>query len=259
MQRLDLLLVSQQLATSRTQAQQMLAKGRVSLFKDGQWQAVSKPGLKLPEQSELQVTPSEEDRYVARSAFKLAAVIEATQLNLQDLEVLDIGQSTGGFTDYVLQAGAGRVVGLDVGQQQLHPSLRDDPRIFCLEKINARYLEPSTLTDQGLPSHYDLLVMDVSFISQTLILPQLPALIQPSGWLMSLVKPQFEVGKEKVGKGGLVRDPKLYKQVEQKITQQLEALNLNVKIWMPSPILGGDGNQEFLVAAQKPASNQGQE
>lgn len=251
MQRLDLLLVSQQLATSRTQAQQMLEKGRVSLFKNGAWQPVSKPGLKLPEDSELQVTPSDDDRYIARGAFKLEALLQATQLDLQGWQVLDIGQSTGGFTDCVLQAGAARVVGLDVGQQQLHASLKDDPRISCLEKVNARYLEPVHLSEQGLPDVYDLVVMDVSFISQTLILPQLPVLIKPGGWMLSLVKPQFEVGKEKLGKKGIVRDSSLYREVEQKIRNQLEELGLAVKTWMPSPIKGGDGNREFLVAAQK--------
>lgn len=251
MQRLDLLLVSQQLADSRTQAQQMLAKGRVSLLKDGHWQKVTKPGLKLAPEAELQVTASEEDRYVARSALKLAALIEATQVEVEGWQALDIGQSTGGFTDYLLQAGAQQVVGLDVGQQQLHPRLQKDPRITCLEKINARYLQPSQLSDQGLASAYDLIVMDVSFISQTLILPQLPALMKPDAWLMSLVKPQFEVGREKVGKRGLVRDPQLHQQVELKIRQQLEELQLAVKAWIPSPIKGGDGNQEFLVAAQK--------
>ncbi|WP_404418165.1 TlyA family RNA methyltransferase [Marinospirillum sp.] len=251
MQRLDLLLVSQQLATSRTQAQQMLDKGRVSLFKNGQWQPVSKPGLKLPEDSELQVTPSDDDRYVARGAFKLEALLKATEVDIQGWQVLDVGQSTGGFTDCVLQAGASRVVGLDVGQQQLHASLKDDPRIFCLEKINARYLQPEHLSDLGLPVLYGLVVVDVSFISQTLILPQLPALIKPGGWLMTLVKPQFEVGKEKVGKKGIVRDPSLYREVEHKICTQLQELGLEVQTWMVSPIKGGDGNREFLVAARK--------
>ncbi|MDR9467454.1 TlyA family RNA methyltransferase [Marinospirillum sp.] len=251
MQRLDLLLVSQQLATSRTQAQQMLDKGRVSLFKNGQWQPVSKPGLKLPEDSELQVTPSDDDRYVARGAFKLEALLKATEVDIQGWQVLDVGQSTGGFTDCVLQAGASRVVGLDVGQQQLHASLKDDPRIFCLEKVNARYLQPEHLSDLGLPVLYDLVVVDVSFISQTLILPQLPALLEPGGWLMTLVKPQFEVGKEKVGKKGIVRDPSLYREVEHKIYTQLQELGLEVQTWMVSPLKGGDGNREFLVAARK--------
>ncbi|SFB81524.1 23S rRNA (cytidine1920-2'-O)/16S rRNA (cytidine1409-2'-O)-methyltransferase [Marinospirillum celere] len=251
MQRLDLLLVTQQLASTRTQAQQMLEKGRVRLFKNGDWQSVSKPGLKLPEDSRLEVTPSDEDRYVARGALKLEALLLKTGLDISGWQVLDIGQSTGGFTDCVLQAGASQVVGLDVGQQQLHPSLKDDQRITCLEKVNARYLEPTHLSDQGFPALYDLLVMDVSFISQTLILPQLPVLLKEGGWLMSLVKPQFEVGKEKVGKKGIVRDPSLYKEVEQKICSQLEELGLEVKTWITSPIKGGDGNQEFLVAAQK--------
>lgn len=251
MQRLDLLLVAQQLASTRTQAQQMLSKGRVHLFKNGDWLPVSKPSLKLPEASRLQVTASDEDRYVARSAFKLEALLLKTSLDISGWTVLDIGQSTGGFTDCVLQAGVSQVVGLDVGQQQLHPRLKDEPRVTCLEKVNARYLEPIQLSDQGLPILYDLLVMDVSFISQTLILPRLPTLLKEGGWLMSLVKPQFEVGKEKVGKKGIVRDPSLYKEVEQSICSQLEGLGLEVKTWITSPIKGGDGNQEFLVAAQK--------
>ena len=255
MLRLDLLLVQQQLASSRTQAQQMLARGRVSLFKNGQWQTVNKPGLKLLEDTQLRVEPSAEDRYVARSGFKLEALIEALQLNLQDWCLLDVGQSTGGFSDCALQAGAAQVVGLDVGQQQLHPRLSSDARVTCLEKINARYLVPEDLASRGLPVTYDAVMLDVSFISQTLILPQLPVFLKPGGWLLSLVKPQFEVGREQVGKGGLVRDPGLYPQVEQKISAQLQDLGLSLRHWMPSPIKGGDGNQEFLVGAQRADSH----
>lgn len=250
MQRLDLLLVEQGLAETRTQAQKMLDGGRVQLFKAGEWQVVNKPGLKLPADSQLQVESAEEDRYVSRGAFKLLAALQAAQLNVSGLTALDIGQSTGGFTDVLLQAGAKQVVGLDVGQNQLHPRLQDDPRVVALEKINARNLLPDLFSEQDLPLVYDLIVMDVSFISQTLILPQLPVLLAPSGWLMTLVKPQFEVGKEKIGKGGIVRDPALYAEVEQRIRDQVSKLGLNVTHWLPSPITGGDGNREFLMVAQ---------
>ena len=250
MQRLDLLLVEQGLAETRTQAQKMLDGGRVQLFKAGEWQVVNKPGLKLPADSQLQVESAEEDRYVSRGAFKLLAALQAAQLDVSGLTALDIGQSTGGFTDVLLQAGAARVVGLDVGQKQLHPRLQDDPRVVALEKINARNLLPGLFSEQDLPLVYDLIVMDVSFISQTLILPQLPVLLAPSGWLMTLVKPQFEVGKEKIGKGGIVRDPALYAEVEQRIRDQVSKLGLHVTHWLPSPITGGDGNREFLMVAQ---------
>lgn len=250
MQRLDLLLVEQGLAENRTQAQKMLEGGRVSLFKNGQWQPVDKPGLKLPSDSLLQVTAAEEDRYVSRGAFKLLAALQVAPLDVKGLTALDVGQSTGGFTDALLQAGVSRVVGLDVGQSQLHPRLKDDARVVALEKVNARHLEPELFSSQGLPLVYDLIVMDVSFISQTLILPQLPALLASSGWLISLVKPQFEVGKEKIGKGGIVRDPSLYAEVEQRIRQQVSALGLEVTHWIDSPITGGDGNREFLMVAQ---------
>ncbi|WP_114416287.1 TlyA family RNA methyltransferase [Marinospirillum perlucidum] len=251
MQRLDLLLVKQQLATSRTQAQQFLSEGRVELFKQGRWQGVSKPGLKLPDDSQLQVETREEDDYVSRGALKLKAVVEASGLELEGWLALDIGQSTGGFTDYLLKAGVRQVVGLDVGQAQLDARLAGDPRVTSLEKVNARYLEACLLQEADLPATYDLIVMDVSFISQTLILPRLPALLNEQGWIMTLVKPQFEVGRENIGKGGLVRNPLLFAEVKEKISQLLDKLGLDIKHWLASPIKGGDGNQEFLLAAQK--------
>ncbi len=251
MQRIDRLLVSQQLAASRTQAQAWLEAGRVEHCQAGQWLRIDKPSVKLPEDTPLRVSPCASDAYVSRGALKLAAAMEAAQLDAQGRSALDVGQSTGGFTDWLLQAGASQVVGLEVGHDQLHPKLRQDPRVHCLEKINARYLQPQQLIEQQLPSLYDLIVMDVSFISQTLILPNLPALLKPQGWLVSLVKPQFEVGKENLGKGGIVKNPALYAKVQQDITESLNQLGLTLTHWLDSPITGGDGNREFLLVAQK--------
>lgn len=250
MQRLDLLLVQQQLAATRSQAQQLISQGRVCGFIKGKWQPVSKAGLKLAESTCLRVEDDPADRYVSRAGMKLAAALAKAGLEVTSWQVLDIGQSTGGFSDCLLQAGAGLVVGLDVGQQQLHPSLSQHPRLRSLEKINARYLTAEQLQQHSLPTEYDLIVMDVSFISQTLILKQLPPLLKPQGWLITLVKPQFEVGKDNIGKGGVVRNPALYQQVKEKISQQLKDLNLELRYWLTSPLLGGDGNQEFLLVAQ---------
>ncbi|MFK7161783.1 TlyA family RNA methyltransferase [Marinospirillum sp. MEB164] len=251
MLRLDQLLVHQQLAATRTQAAKMLEQGRVYLNKGGHWQVASKPGLKLPEETLLRVEAAEEDQYVSRGALKLKAAIEAGSIQVHNQIALDIGQSTGGFTDYLLQAGVASVVGIDVGHSQLHPRLQSDPRVRALEKVNARYLTPDQLLSAQLPAKYGLIVMDISFISQTLVLPQCPNLMADQGWLITLVKPQFEVGKEHINKHGLVTDTRLYEAVRSKIESKILGLGLSLRGWLASPIQGGDGNNEFLCMAQK--------
>lgn len=257
MQRLDRLLLEQGLCATRTQAQNAIHSGRVRLYAPNaqgvsSWQTVTKPGLKLPEAVQLEVTPDPADRFVSRGALKLAGALEALSLDVSGMTALDVGQSTGGFTDALLQSGVSRVVGVDVGHDQLHPKLKADPRVTGLEGINARALPIDSLHAAIEPElGFDLIVMDVSFISQTLILPGLPQLLKPSGHLISLVKPQFEVGREHVGKGGIVRDTQCYQQVKTRIIERCETLGLNVQHWMESPIQGGDGNREFLLYAQK--------
>jgi len=156
---------------------------------------------------------------------------------------LDVGQSTGGFTDCLLQAGAARVVGVDVGHGQLHPRLRADARVACIEGVNARALAEAPLPVRS----FECIVADVSFISLALVLPQLPPLLAADGAMLLLVKPQFEVGPENVGKGGIVRDSALYAQVETKLRQVCAALALAVRDWFESPITGSDGNREFFL------------
>lgn len=252
MQRADLLLVQQQLADTRTQAQRLIRTGRVHWQdQQRQWQPVNKSGLKLAADTPLQVQADPADRYVSRGALKLDAALTQFELSVQGVTALDIGQSTGGFTDCLLQAGAATVVGVDVGHDQLAPALKNHPAVICYEGINARQL-PADLRRHSNDRGFDLIVMDVSFISQTLILPGLPMLLAPQGQLISLVKPQFEVGKAGVGKGGIVRDSQLYPQVEQRIRDLCQTLGFVVQGYMPSPIKGGDGNQEFLLWASYP-------
>ncbi|PIE25531.1 MAG: TlyA family rRNA (cytidine-2'-O)-methyltransferase [Neptuniibacter caesariensis] len=251
MQRADLLLVDTGLAQSRTHAQRMIKNEQVTAFFKGRWQLVSKPGIKLDINTEFRISESQLDRYVSRGAIKLQAAFAQCPLDLSDKTAIDVGQSTGGFTDYLLQHGIAQVVGIEVGHDQLAAKLRQDHRVICYEGTNARDLPQEKLLQHTQGKGFDLAVMDVSFISQTKILPSLTPLILPNGYLITLVKPQFEVGKEGIGRGGIVRDSKLYPRVKEKITQCCNTLGLTPKHYLPSPIKGGDGNQEFLLIARK--------
>ncbi|MDD2884336.1 MAG: TlyA family RNA methyltransferase [Dechloromonas sp.] len=247
LQRLDALLVTQGLAPSRTVAQRLIGAGRVSC--DGK--PLGKAALELPPDSRLTVSDDDSDRYVSRGGLKLAGALQQTGVPVSDRMCLDVGQSTGGFSDCLLQAGARHVVGVDVGHGQLHCKLKNEPRLTALEGINCRALDATDLAT-ALPSGgFDLIVGDVSFISMRLILPQLPALLSPHGDLLLLIKPQFEVGPEHVGKGGIVRNPTLYTQVERTFIDLAGILQLTVKAWLDSPITGGDGNREFFIWLQK--------
>jgi 23S rRNA (cytidine1920-2'-O)/16S rRNA (cytidine1409-2'-O)-methyltransferase len=265
--RIDQLLVHRGLASSRSQAQRLIADGVE--FRDGAvWRRLAKNGDELAESAELRLLNTAEARYVSRGGLKLEAALQALAWSAQGLQCMDVGQSTGGFTDCLLQHGAARVVGVDVGRGQLHPHLRADPRVLCVEQCNARALKPDDLMQayadsqgahQGGPGsalvhdftpHFDLIVMDVSFISQTLLLPALVPLLKPAGRLLSLVKPQFELQPGQVGKGGVVRQSKHYAVVEQRLRDCCVELGLEIVRWMDSPITGGDGNREFLMAAQ---------
>ena len=237
--RADQLLVERGLAPSRTAAQRLIETGRVT------WEGgpVAKPAQELPADAELRVTDDDLDRYVSRGGLKLAGALAHTGLDVRNRVCLDVGQSTGGFTDCLLQAGAARVVGVDVGHGQLHPRLRSDARVTGLEGVNARKLAEASLPER----HFDLIVADVSFISLALILPQLPPFLDNDGDMLLLVKPQFEVGAAHVGKGGIVRDPALYGQVEAKLRAAGADCRLAVRAWFDSPIAGGDGNREFFL------------
>ncbi|WP_163559637.1 TlyA family RNA methyltransferase [Halomonas sp. NO4] len=253
MPRLDQLLVAQGLARSRTRAQRLIHHGRVSLAETGR--ALTKPGEKLPDETPLVVAEEPEERYVSRAGLKLEALIEALGLDLTGRLVLDVGQSTGGFTDCALHAGARHVIGVEVGHDQLAPELRADARVTCLEGLNARAMTDDPRLHEAFAAQGAtgpaLAVMDVSFISQTLILPQLAALLPPGGELASLVKPQFEVGPGGVNARGLVDDPARYPEVEARIRACCAEYGLRVCHWQESPLRGGDGNREFLLHAVK--------
>jgi 23S rRNA (cytidine1920-2'-O)/16S rRNA (cytidine1409-2'-O)-methyltransferase len=242
--RVDALLVQQGLAPSRTTAQRLIEAGRVKVGAGGT--AISKPSLLLPADTGLVVTPAKDAEYVSRGGLKLAGALLHTRIDVRGRDCLDVGQSTGGFTDCLLQHGAAHVAGIDVGHGQLHPQLVADPRIESLEGINARALEKSALAGR----QFDLIVADVSFISLTLIIPQLPQLLTRLGDLLLLVKPQFEVGRENIGKGGIVSDATLYPQVHDKLAACCTAHHLTVVDWFDSPITGGDGNREFFLYAK---------
>jgi len=251
MLRIDLLLTEQGIARSRAQAQTFISAGRITYKHQDKWIKISKPSLKLPVDTEIHLTPDEADKYVSRGALKLEGALKYTQLNIQNFHVLDIGQSTGGFSDCAIQHGAAHVVGIEVGHDQLDASLRDNPNIICLEGINARHLSINDLEGYFPTDGFDLAVMDVSFISQTKILPQLPALLSQTGHLITLVKPQFEVGPEFVGKGGIVKDKQRVKQLEKDMKSFVESLGFNIHCYIESPIKGGDGNSEYLLWATK--------
>ncbi|MEC5205253.1 TlyA family RNA methyltransferase [Vogesella urethralis] len=252
MKRVDLLLVEQGLAASRTAAQQLIEAGRVSVRDGSQTRPVAKASQKLADDTVFDVVPDEADRYVSRGGLKMAGALAAAGLDdIRGWRALDVGQSTGGFTDCLLQAGAARVVGVDVGHGQLAARLMADPRVRFFEGVNARALEHDALLAANEQHAFDLMVCDVSFISVTLIYPSALPLIRPGGYLLSLVKPQFEVGREGLGHGGIVRDSSLYAGVEAKVSQCVAELGFDKLGWFDSPIKGGDGNHEFFILARR--------
>lgn len=241
--RADQLLVERGLAASRSQAQRLIAAG-VRWFDGVQWKAVAKNGDELPSAARIELLDTAESRYVSRGGLKLEGALRAAGLDVTGWACLDVGQSTGGFTDCLLQQGAAHVTGVDVGHGQLHDRLRRDPRVTALEKLNARELR----ADQ-VGSNFDLVTGDLSFISLALVLPALVPLLKPGGQLLMLAKPQFELQPGQLGKGGIVREPALYAQVERKLREACVSLGLQVRGWYDSPIAGGDGNREFFIHA----------
>lgn len=248
MLRADALLVARKLVESRTRARELIEAGLVST----ETGTVTKPGQLLPESGQLSVAEDERSRFVSRGALKLAAALARSGVDVRGRTCLDIGQSTGGFTDCLLQAGAARVVGVDVGHGQLHPRLRSDERCVTLEGMNARYLVAEDLGHHIPATGFDLIACDASFISLSLLMPRWPALLAPGGDILALVKPQFELGPEALGKSGVVRDPAAYAEVERRIRAAADDAGLVVRDWFDSPIRGGgvgntEGNREFLI------------
>ena len=237
--RLDRLLLSRSLVDSREKAQALIMAGEVLV----NGQKAAKPGQPVDEDANVELLAR--PLYVSRGGLKLAAALQHFGVNPAGMVCLDIGASTGGFTDALLQAGAARVHAVDVGSGQLAWSIRTDARVVVHENLNARELEPD---DIGEP--VNLLVCDVSFISATLILPAAVLLLQPGGQLVILIKPQFEVGKGQVGKGGIVRDPALHQAACDKVSKAVQDLGFQTAI-MDSPILGVEGNKEFLLYGRR--------
>lgn len=321
--RADQLLVHRGLASTRAQAQRLIASG-VQWLKLGHhhtaqgamssaeigaasssgsalyWQRIAKNGDILPDDAQIELLNDAEARYVSRGGLKLEGALQTLGLSVKGSTCLDVGQSTGGFTDCLLQQGAARVVGVDVGFGQLHDKLRSDERVLCFERVNAR--EPGVIAaeiaklvsgeddlDAGMDgdtqfaddtyedaeftpklvapqeistpasdlfepdfvAEFDIIVGDLSFISQTLVLPAIAPLLKPNGCLVMLVKPQFELNFGQVGKGGIVREAALYVQVEKRVREAYAEQGLTVHAWLESPIQGGDGNREFFIHASK--------
>lgn len=254
--RADQLLLQRQLATSRAQAQRLIAAGvrwRPDTAVEVAWKTVAKNSDELPLDAHIELLDVAEARYVSRGGLKLEGTLKSTGIKVTGKTCLDVGQSTGGFTDCLLQHGASRVVGVDVGQGQLHPAMRAHPQVVALEHINARELSVddilAAMEDPEFNGQFDVIVGDLSFISQTLVLPALVPLLKADGHLLMLVKPQFELQPGQVGKGGIVKDASLYDFVENRIRDCLAELDMQVCDWLDSPITGGDGNREFFVHA----------
>ena len=241
--RLDQLLVTRGLSRSRERARAQILTGDVSV--DGR--TITKAGTLVDEQAAV-VVREPEHPWVSRGGVKLAHALEQFGIDVADQTALDIGASTGGFTDVLLQRGAARVVALDVGHGQLDWRLRQDPRVHVVEGLNARFLRPEDLPED-LRS-FDLITIDVSFISLRQILPVLPALLRPDGRVIALVKPQFEAGRSEVGKGGIVRDPAVHERVIDAVTQSAHQVGLQRLARESSPIRGAEGNMEFLLLLQ---------
>ena len=331
--RADVFLVEAGHAATRSQAQRLIAAGvQWRTVPLAPWTKVSKNGDDIPAGAEVQLLDASEAKYISRGGLKLEGALAATGLQVTGLRCLDVGQSTGGFTDCLLQAGAAQVIGVDVGHDQLHERLKADPRVVCVEGLNARSMTPASLEaacdvalseeiveeedndtqpqapyawmrngglideeyddsndakeqdieafkaeraakakaraegtlpvklrrkpgteDINITPAFDFVTGDVSFISLTLVLPPVVQLLKPHGHLLMLVKPQFELQPGQIGKGGIVRDPALYGEVEQRIRTCLSELGLTVKQWLDSAIEGGDGNREFFIWAQQGA------
>ena len=242
--RADQLLVAQGLAPSRSAAQRLIERGAVRWRSPSGWAVPRKAGDELPAGCEIELTDDAELRWASRAGLKLDAALSHIAVDVSGRACLDVGQSSGGFTDVLLARGATRVVGIDVGHGQLHPRLRADPRVTVLEGLNARTLEAAQLPQPC----FDLVVGDLSFISMTLVLPAVAPLVGRE--LLWLVKPQFELQPADIGKGGLVTDPQAHARVEQRVRQACADAGLAVRDYFPSAIAGGDGNTEFFVWAQ---------
>jgi 23S rRNA (cytidine1920-2'-O)/16S rRNA (cytidine1409-2'-O)-methyltransferase len=239
-ERIDKLLVEQGLAESRTKAQAMIMAGVVLVNE----QRVEKPSEQFASDSQIRIKHADDptSRYVGRGGLKLEAALNKFQIDARGAVCLDVGASTGGFTDCLLQNGAAKVFAIDVGHNQIDWRLRNDPRVEIRERVNARYLQP-----QDFPTKFDLIVIDVSFISVRKILPAVVALLKPGASLVVLIKPQFEVGRADVGSGGIVRDEQKRIRAVHFVSETASTLGLRAEGVTESPITGAEGNVEYLA------------
>jgi 23S rRNA (cytidine1920-2'-O)/16S rRNA (cytidine1409-2'-O)-methyltransferase len=238
--RLDQLLVARGLFGSRQQAQRAVMAGEIKIGT----RTAAKPSQLIEADVAIAVKPTR--KYVGRGALKLEGALDRFGIDVSEKVALDIGASTGGFTDCLVQRGAARVYAVDVGHGQLAWRIRNDPRVVVLEKLNARFLSRA-----HIPELVDICVIDVSFISLTLILPSALDLITPSGVILALIKPQFELQRVDVGRGGVIRDPQLQQKAQDKIVAFVTSLGHFVIGIVPSSVKGADGNQEFFACLQK--------
>lgn len=242
-QRIDKLLLEQGFAHSRTKAQAMIMAGVVLVNE----KRVEKPSETFSADDKIRIKgKSHEIKYVGRGGLKLEKALKDFQICSSEYVCLDIGSSTGGFTDCLLQNGAKKVYAIDVGTNQIAWKIRNDDRVVVRENTNARYIK-----EEDFDEKFDLIVMDVSFISVTKILPSLISLLNENGKIITLIKPQFEVGRGEVGKGGIVKDSHKHKEVINKINNFAESIGLKVSGLIDSPILGAEGNKEFLALYER--------
>lgn len=245
--RVDLLLVERGLVPSRERARAFILAGRVLVLE----QKIDKPGTTVPEDAPVRIL-GDDPPYVSRGGLKLEGALEHWKIDVTGRNCLDVGASTGGFTDCLLQHGAAHVTAVDTGFGQIAMKLRIDPRVRLVERTNARFLAPGALAaEQGGPE-LTLLVMDVSFISATLLLGPVLAAAPALTEAVILVKPQFEAGRGNVGKGGIVRDPDAHKLAVDRVADCVASLVWEVVETIPSPITGAEGNREFLLYARRP-------
>ncbi|NLV15722.1 MAG: TlyA family RNA methyltransferase [Syntrophomonadaceae bacterium] len=242
--RADVMIYEKGLAPSREKARAFILAGQV--FADGR--RIEKPGQKIPDTAELYVEGQDGPHFVSRGGIKLMGAIEAFQVDFNDKVVLDVGASTGGFTDCALQQGAKRVYAVDVGYGQLDWKLRQDQRVTTLERTNIRHVNP-----EDLPEKMDLVLIDVAFISLKLVLPVISQLLNECGEVVALVKPQFEAGREQVGKRGVVRNAEIHREVLERLAVQAESLGLFPLSICFSPIKGPQGNIEYFLHLTKSA------
>ncbi|MFN3860815.1 MAG: TlyA family RNA methyltransferase [Roseateles sp.] len=247
--RADQLLVAQGLAPTRSAAQRLISQGAAEWASPTGWSRLKKAGEDLPETAQLRVTDDAELRYVSRGGLKLEGALRRTGLDVAGHIALDVGQSTGGFTDCLLAHGARHVVGVDVGHGQLHERLRADPRVTALEGMHVRELE--ALRPHTPTGGFTVVVGDLSFISMVGSLPELLPWLEVHGHLLVLIKPQFELGPQALGKGGLVKDEADFPALEARVRLACTALGLKVLDYFDSPITGGDGNREFFLHATR--------